>query len=90
MNRIERVLRARPVMAALGLYVLAGLGAPAAAQDPAAAPAPEAAAATGEEEVVVTARRRKETVQSTPLSVTAVSPKTLEAAAAPDIQDSRA
>ena len=87
MNRIERVLRARPVMAALGLYVLAGLGAPAAAQDPAAAPAPEAAAATGEEEVVVTARRRKETVQSTPLSVTAVSPKTLEAAAAPDIQD---
>jgi iron complex outermembrane receptor protein len=91
MKRFERKLRARPVMAALGLFVVAGLGVPSAASAQDAAPANDQVAqadtAQASEEVTVTARRRKESIQSTPLSVTAIAPKTLENQAAPDIQD---
>lgn len=61
---------------------------PAMAQDavPAAAPeAPAAEAATGEEEIVVTARRIGEDLQKVPASVSAFSEKTLERIGANDI-----
>jgi iron complex outermembrane receptor protein len=79
-----RGLIARPVLAALGVYALGGLITPAAAQTP----PPEPAASTTEvETIIVTARRRSESIQDTPVSVTAISPTQLEAAAAPNIQD---
>ena len=76
----------RPAVAALGAYALAGLFAPTQAMADAAA-GPAAGAPIQVEEVVVTSRRRNETVQSTPLSVTAISPSQLKAAGAPDIRD---
>jgi iron complex outermembrane receptor protein len=49
------------------------------AQEPGAAPAGEERAATGLEEIVVTARRREENLQATPVAITAISAETLEA-----------
>jgi iron complex outermembrane receptor protein len=78
------------VLAALGAYALTALAAPAAAQDATTAQTaqPQAGQSTTEvETVIVTARRREESIQDTPVSVTAISPSQLEAAAAPNIQD---
>ncbi len=72
------------VMAALGAFVLSGLPAQAQAQTTAAAPP---TGPTQLEEVVVNARQRTETVQTTPVAVTAISPTVLQNAAAPTIQD---
>jgi iron complex outermembrane receptor protein len=79
----------RPLIASIGMFALMGLFGPAHAAE---APAPAAAEASGGgavqvETIIVTARRRSESVQSTPVSVTAVSPAQLQAAAAPDIRD---
>ena len=43
--------------------------------------------ATGLEDIIVSARRREESIQSTPVAVTAISPTELANAAAPDIRD---
>jgi len=81
----------RPVLASLGAYALLGLMTPAYAADATADAAAAVAASADDgatvETVIVTARRRSETIQTTPLSVTAVSPARLEKSAAPDIQD---
>ena len=91
--------RARPLLAALGAVALAAAVTPASARqveptsaspDPQVLPPAQAAddrRAVQVEEVVVTARRREEDIQDTPVSVTAVSPTQLQAAAAPNIQD---
>jgi iron complex outermembrane receptor protein len=88
---------ARPLLLALGATALAVIAHPAAARqvEPSSAspdpeqvpPAQSARGTTQVEEVVVTARRRAENIQDTPVSVTAISPTQLEAAAAPNIQD---
>ena len=49
--------------------------------------AANAASATQVEQVIVTARRRNESVQTTPVAVTAISPSVLANIAAPDITD---
>ena len=79
----------RPVLTALGVFALAGLAGPTAvwAADPAAPAAAPDTTAIQVETVIVTARRRNETAQSTPVAVTAVSPTALQNAAAPDIRD---
>ncbi len=43
--------------------------------------------ATGLEDIIVSARRREESIQSTPVAVSAISPTELANAAAPDIRD---
>ncbi len=43
--------------------------------------------AVGLEDIIVSARRREESIQSTPVAVTAISPTELANAAAPDIRD---
>ena len=73
------------MMGALGAFALAGLPMTAHAQT---SPSPaQPASATQLEEVVVNARQRTETVQTTPVAVTAISPTVLQNAAAPTIQD---
>lgn len=79
--------RSRPVVAALGAYCLCAIFAPTPAKAEVAQSASAAAAGAQLEEVLVTARRREENVQSTPLSVSAISPTQLEQRAAPDIRD---
>ncbi len=76
---------ARPLVASLGVYLLAGLFTPAAAEM--ATTQTTAAPATEVETVIVNARRRNENIQNTPVSVTAISPTQLKNAAAPDIRD---
>ncbi len=79
------------VLAALGAFALSGVAMQAQAQttvqtapqSPYTSP-PEG---TQLEEVVVNARQRTETVQTTPVAVTAISPAVLQNAAAPTIQD---
>ncbi len=99
------------LMLALGGFALAGLAAPAVAQDAVSAPAtradiptpaptesaPQGASAlapsqaAGEEgqiqDIVVSARRRDETLQQTPIAITAISPAQLEAKASINIGD---
>ena len=82
MEYASRVL-SRPLLAALGATVLTSLVAPASA----AAQASATTAATEVEQVIVTARRRAENIQDTPVAVTAISASQLEAAASPNIQD---
>ena len=71
----------------LGASSLAMIGGPAHAQD---APAQaEAASSEADQapEILVTARRRSESIQTTPVAVTAISPSQLEGAAAVNIGD---
>lgn len=78
----------RPVIMALGVYALAGLLSPAHAQVVTSkTAAPAAAGPVMVEQIIVTARRRNESVQNTPVSVSAVSPTQLANIAAPDIRD---
>ena len=61
---------------------------PAYAQDAAPAPAPAASAASADiGDIIVTARRRSETLQTTPVAITAVNTAMLEAKAAVNIGD---
>jgi iron complex outermembrane receptor protein len=48
---------------------------------------PQAAASTGVEDIIVSARRRAESIQDAPVAVTAISPRELTNLAAPDIRD---
>jgi iron complex outermembrane receptor protein len=48
---------------------------------------PQAAASTGVEDIIVSARRRAESIQDAPVAVTAISPRELANMAAPDIRD---
>ena len=88
MDRAERSLR-HGGLAATG--VAAGLAAGVAALAAALAPEPAAAQvveqAAGVDDIIVTARRRAESIQDVPVAVTAVPPRQLEAVAAPDIRD---
>ncbi len=82
----------RCLVAALGVFVIAGLAGGARAQAQSAQPPAQSAATPSAdgarvEEVVVTARRRNETVQNTPVAVTALSPTVLAELAAPDVRD---
>jgi iron complex outermembrane receptor protein len=61
---------------------LAALAAPAAAQT-----TPQATAPSGVEDILVSARRRQESIQDVPVAVTAISPRELANMAAPDIRD---
>ena len=70
---------------ALTTTALVGIAAPAFAQD--AAPAAQAAPAADSGEIIVTARRRDETLQSTPVAITAVNTAMLEAKGAVNIGD---
>jgi iron complex outermembrane receptor protein len=47
----------------------------------------EAKTATGLEDIIVSARRREESIQDVPVAVSAISPTELQNAAAPDIRD---
>jgi iron complex outermembrane receptor protein len=49
--------------------------------------APSASSATGVEDIIVSARRRQESIQDVPVAVSAISPTELANAAAPDIRD---
>lgn len=73
----------RPVLLAIGATALAGLLWPA----PVLAQAADGKDVVELEQVLVTARRRTENLQDVPVSVTAISPSQLEAAASPNIQD---
>ncbi|WP_380878539.1 TonB-dependent receptor [Sphingomonas sp. DBB INV C78] len=75
----------RPVILALGAAL--AWQTPAFAQEQ--APAAEQAATTdsGIQDIIVTARRRNESIQTTPIAVTAIQPSQLEAAAALNIGD---
>jgi iron complex outermembrane receptor protein len=75
----RRALLAASIAAALGAAV------PAAAQE---STAPGAQGAVGGiEEIIVSARRRDESIQDTPIAVTAIAPSQLEGAAAVNISD---
>ncbi|QMW23722.1 TonB-dependent receptor [Sandaracinobacteroides saxicola] len=73
--------------ALLASATLAGLAAAPALAQTAAPAAPAANADQGLEDILVTARRRVESIQDTPVAVSAISPATLANAAAPDIRD---
>jgi iron complex outermembrane receptor protein len=77
----------RPVSLALGGVALALLAQPAQAQDAAPATAQAQSAEGGVPEILVTARRRNESIQTTPIAVTAIAPAQLEASAAINIGD---
>jgi iron complex outermembrane receptor protein len=77
----------RPLLASLGVYVLLGLMTPVHAADAAADAPPARGDGTTVDTLKVTARRRSESIQTTPVSVTAISPAQLQSQAAPDIQD---
>jgi len=70
----------------LASSALAGLGQPAFAQSAAAGSAASSEEASGNA-IVVTARRREERLDDVPISVTAVSSKTLEAVQATNVRD---
>jgi len=76
----------RPVMLALGGAVFAALGQPAMAQE-STAPAEEAVSAEAAGEIIVTARRRNESLQDAPLAITAINAASLENSAAVKIGD---
>ncbi len=79
-----RAFFARPVvLAALITTSLAGIAAPALAQDAEAS----AESAIGAGEIIVTARRRDETLQSTPVAITAINTSMLENKASTSIAD---
>jgi iron complex outermembrane receptor protein len=78
-----RCLAGRAVMLALGGWALAAPQG-AWAQEPAPQPAAEEA---GVQDIIVTARRRNESIQTTPVAVTAIAPAQLEASAAVNIGD---
>ncbi len=67
--------------------LLAGAAALAPLPAETAARAQEAATVTGLEDIIVTATRRAESIQDTPVAVSAIAPTQLERAAAPDIRD---
>jgi iron complex outermembrane receptor protein len=69
---------------AIGLALVAGMAAPAFAQD--AAPTPDDSASAGGD-IVVTARKREETLQSIPASVAAVTQETLVRSGAQSLDD---
>ena len=48
---------------------------------------PQTAASTGVEDIIVSARRRAESIQDAPVAVTAISPRELTNLSAPDIRD---
>ncbi len=75
--------------AALGTSSLFGLAVPALAQDAAAAPAPVtvAEAGTDNNEIIVSARRRNESLQDTPIAITAITTSQLENKATANIGD---
>lgn len=74
----------RPVLLALGAALAWSL--PAQAQEPASA-SQQAASDSGISDIIVTARRRNESIQTTPVAVTAIQPAQLEGAAALTIGD---
>lgn len=80
----EHLLR-HPVLLALGTALV--LTTPAWAQDTAAQPQGAETAGAGIGDIIVTARRRNETLQSTPVAITAIAPAQLEGAAALTIGD---
>jgi iron complex outermembrane receptor protein len=81
---VGEYLSRRPVLLALGAALAWSL--PAQAQEtPSAQPA--AATETGIGDIIVTARRRNESIQTTPVAVTAIQPAQLEGAAALTIGD---
>ena len=86
MNTPIRRPLAGTLLTAVGAYaLLSAIATPSFAQTD---PAPTASANSGElETVVVTARRRSESVQRTPVAVSAIPPSQLESAAAPNIED---
>ncbi len=77
----------------VGWRLLAGAGVPLAAMAAAMGGATPASAQTvveqagGVDDIIVTARRRAESIQDVPVAVSAISPAQLENAAAPDIRD---
>jgi iron complex outermembrane recepter protein len=81
----QRIALLRTAMLAAGACVC--LPAYAQSQVPADAGTPTASADSSLEEIIVTARRRAESIQDVPVAVTAISPAALEATAAPDISD---
>lgn len=78
-------LTRRPVLLALGAALAWSL--PAQAQDVPAESGQAAATSTGIADIIVTARRRNETIQTTPVAVTAIQPSQLEGSAALNIGD---
>ncbi|QUD90520.1 TonB-dependent receptor [Phenylobacterium montanum] len=89
MGSFKRGSAQRSVLASLGVFGMAALfGAPAQAQTASPATAAPAADAVAQvETVIVTARRRSESVETTPVAVTAIAPSVLKNAAAPDVRD---
>jgi len=77
---MSKAILYRPALFALGISLLWGL--PAQAQESEQAPA-----ATGVADIIVSARRRSERLQDTPVAVTAIAPSQLEGAAALTIGD---
>ena len=74
---------ARSLLASCALATcFGGLAVPALAQSE-----PQAAALTGVEDIIVSARRRAESIQDAPVAVTAISPRELTNLSAPDIRD---
>ena len=71
----------------LGASSLAMIGGPAHAQDAPAQAEGASSEADQAPEILVTARRRSESIQTTPVAVTAISPSQLEGAAAVNIGD---
>ena len=79
----SNVRLARSLLASCALATCFGaVAAPALAQSE-----PQAAASTGVEDIIVSARRRAESIQDAPVAVTAISPRELASMAAPDIRD---
>lgn len=78
-------LTRRPVLLALGAALAWSL--PAQAQDAPAESGQAAATNAGIADIIVTARRRNETIQTTPVAVTAIQPSQLEGSAALNIGD---
>ncbi len=82
MNRSSH-MPARNLLASCATAALAfGIPGTAFAQD-----GQQASMSTGLEDIIVSARRRAESIQDTPVAVTAISPTELANAAAPDIRD---
>jgi iron complex outermembrane receptor protein len=78
---VSTVRLARSLLASCALATCFG-AVPALAQSE-----PQAEAATGVEDIIVSARRRAESIQDAPVAVTAISPRELANMAAPDIRD---
>jgi iron complex outermembrane receptor protein len=71
----------------IGMAVATALGAFAGSQPALSATDAGATTTTGMDEIVVTARRKEETLQDVPLSITAISSATLKEASATNLQD---